>query len=429
MSDLIDAVARERAAQDLDTSFLVEASAGSGKTTLLVSRILSWVRSGRATLPEIVAITFTEKAAAELRLRVREAVEAARPDAEAAERARLDQALADLELAPIRTIHAFCGDLLRQRPVEAGIDPGFRIAAPLEAALLFEETWERWLEPAAAEAPPALHEAIALGIPLETLRELAGALVGERDLLAGLPPLRPEAFADLNREVRAMLRKLAAGAPAGKRAEDDRLVRHLADLLAWVEQTDSLGETEQIGAILTELPLRNPSRLGAQTVWGGSPRINAGSRGAGRDRRPRQGRPRGAPAQRGGGARRLAGRLRPRLWRAARPARTPGLPRPARRVPATCCATGPTSAATSSSATGRCWWTSSRTPIPCSSRSPSSSRRTRPAPRPPAWTRSAWRPAGSSWSATPSSRSTGSAAPTSRPTSGPGRSSRPRARS
>jgi ATP-dependent helicase/nuclease subunit A len=273
--ELADARARRRAAEDLDTSFLVEASAGSGKTTLLVARILSWVRSGRATLPEIVAITFTEKAAAELRLRVRESVEAARPRAETAERARLDQALADLELAPIRTIHAFCGDLLRQRPVEAGIDPGFRIAAPLEAALLFDETWERWLEPAAAEAPPALHEAIALGIPLETLRELASALVVERDLLAGLPALRPEDFADLNREVRTMLRELAAGAPGGKRAEDDRLVRHLADLLAWVEQTDSLGEAEQIGAVLTELPLRNPSRLGAQAAWGGSPRINA----------------------------------------------------------------------------------------------------------------------------------------------------------
>jgi ATP-dependent exoDNAse (exonuclease V) beta subunit len=266
-----DAAARERAASDLDTSFLVEASAGSGKTTLLVSRILAWVRSGRATLPEIVAITFTEKAAAELRLRVREAVEAARPQAEAAERARLDQALADLELAPIRTIHAFCGDLLRQRPVEAGIDPGFRIAAPLEGALLFEETWERWLEPAAAEAPPALHEAVALGIPLDTLRELASVLVNERDLLAGLPAPLPEDFADLNRDVRARVRALAAAAPAGRRAEDDRLVRHLADLLGWVEQTDSLAETEQIGAVLTELPLRRVSGVGAQTVWGKEP--------------------------------------------------------------------------------------------------------------------------------------------------------------
>jgi len=104
---LDDAKARERAERDLDTSFLVEASAGSGKTTLLVARILTWLRSGRAALPAIVAITFTEKAAAELRLRLREAIEAARPLAGPAERSRFDQALADLELAPIRTIHGF----------------------------------------------------------------------------------------------------------------------------------------------------------------------------------------------------------------------------------------------------------------------------------------------------------------------------------
>src|SRR5262249_53571966 len=98
---LADTVARERAARDLDTSLLVEAPAGSGKTTLLVARILAWVRSGRARLHEIVAITFTEKAAADLRLRLREAIERARPGADSAQRRRLDEALAGLELAPI----------------------------------------------------------------------------------------------------------------------------------------------------------------------------------------------------------------------------------------------------------------------------------------------------------------------------------------
>src|SRR5262249_55899901 len=98
---LADAPARERAERDLDTSFLVEAPAGSGKTTLLVARILAWVESGRARLPEIVAITFTEKAAADLRLRLREAIERARPGADSAQRRRLDEALAGLELAPI----------------------------------------------------------------------------------------------------------------------------------------------------------------------------------------------------------------------------------------------------------------------------------------------------------------------------------------
>ncbi len=287
---LEDTHARGRAAGDLDTSFLVEASAGSGKTTLLVARLLAWVLSGRVALPGIVAITFTEKAAAELRLRLREAIERARPDAGPVERPRLDQALADLELAPIRTIHAFCGDLLRQRPVEAGVDPGFRIADPLEAALLLEETWERWLERAAADAPPALQEAVALGVPIRTLRELAFALVAERDLLDGLPEPLPEDFAALNREVRDRLVDLHAAAPTGPRATGDdrvpsapgrregrarpatagadRLVRYLEELVAWVRHTDALGEAEQVTALLTELPFRNVAAVGAQAVWG-----------------------------------------------------------------------------------------------------------------------------------------------------------------
>ena len=293
MSVLADALARERAERDLDTSFLVEASAGSGKTTLLVARILAWVRSGRARLPAIVAITFTEKAAADLRLRLREAIERARPGAADAERRALDEALADLELAPIRTIHAFCGDLLRQQPVEAGIDPGFRVADPLEAALLLEETWERWLEQAAAGAPPALQEAIALGVPLQNLRELAEALVRERDLLAGLPAPIAEEFGALNGEVRARLLELAEATPARARTANDvrgssapgtrevrsgraaagadRLVQHLEELVAWVHHTGTLTETEQITALLTELPFRKVSGRGTQTVWGREP--------------------------------------------------------------------------------------------------------------------------------------------------------------
>ncbi len=265
---LPDAAARERAETDLDTPLLVEASAGSGKTTLLVARILAWVCSGRARLPEIVAITFTEKAAADLRLRIREAIEGARRGADGETRAKLDAALAALELAPIRTIHGFCADLLRERPVEAGVDPGFAVADPLTAALLFDETWERWLDGAVADAPPALAEAVALGIPVETLQDLGRTLAAERDLLAGLPAPVPEAFGELNRDVRARLAGLLADAPEAARAAQDTLVGYLEELVAWVRQTDPLPEAEQITALLTELPFRSAPKLGTQRAWG-----------------------------------------------------------------------------------------------------------------------------------------------------------------
>src|SRR5690606_32497916 len=68
-----------------------------------------------------------------------------------AERARLDAALAALETAHIGTIHAFCLDLLRERPVQAGVDPAFEVVADSEA--LVERAFDGWYQPV-LDAPP-----------------------------------------------------------------------------------------------------------------------------------------------------------------------------------------------------------------------------------------------------------------------------------
>jgi ATP-dependent exoDNAse (exonuclease V) beta subunit len=70
-----DQAVRDRVVTDFDTTFLLEAGAGTGKTTVLISRILAMVKRGRATLDRIVAMTLTEKAAGELKLRLREGLE------------------------------------------------------------------------------------------------------------------------------------------------------------------------------------------------------------------------------------------------------------------------------------------------------------------------------------------------------------------
>jgi len=71
---LADKQARQRICDDLDTSLIVEAAAGTGKTTALIGRILSGIINGRVKLGEIVAVTFTEFAAGELKLRLRSAI-------------------------------------------------------------------------------------------------------------------------------------------------------------------------------------------------------------------------------------------------------------------------------------------------------------------------------------------------------------------
>jgi ATP-dependent helicase/nuclease subunit A len=143
-----DQAVRDRIRDDLDVTLVIEAAAGTGKTTALVNRIVSVIGSGRGELARIVAVTFTEKAAGELKLRLRAEIERARQNTEplSESRARFDLALKQLEEARIGTIHSFCADLLRERPVEAKVDPMFEVAPEDVAGVMFDAAFERWFE-------------------------------------------------------------------------------------------------------------------------------------------------------------------------------------------------------------------------------------------------------------------------------------------
>src|SRR5262245_65359961 len=99
---LPDEEARCRTIAELNTTFLVEAGAGTGKTGVLLQRLLALVRSGRSQLDRLAAITFTEKAAAELRVRLRGEIDAglAGPLSEGARR-NLREARGQLERAQV----------------------------------------------------------------------------------------------------------------------------------------------------------------------------------------------------------------------------------------------------------------------------------------------------------------------------------------
>jgi ATP-dependent helicase/nuclease subunit A len=142
-----DADARTLIRTALDETMVVEAAAGTGKTTELVYRMVAVLAEGRAEVEEIVAVTFTEKAAGELALRLRSGIERARRLAvNDIERNHLERALAHLEEARISTIHGFCADLLRERPVEAGVDPAFRVMTEAEADRRYSEAFSRYLD-------------------------------------------------------------------------------------------------------------------------------------------------------------------------------------------------------------------------------------------------------------------------------------------
>ena len=192
---LVDAEARDRIRTALGESLFVEAAAGTGKTTELIARIVRTLADGRARIGGVLAVTFTEKAAGELKLRLRAELERARRDARAA--ARLDDAIAHLEEAQVNTIHGFCADLLRERPIDAGIDPHFEVLAEPDARRLFDRAFGVWMEQALANPPDGVRRALrrrsgaggfdpdgARAGPADRLRSAAWRLAEWRDFRA-----------------------------------------------------------------------------------------------------------------------------------------------------------------------------------------------------------------------------------------------------
>ena len=121
--------AQKKAIQTVEKNILVSAGAGTGKTRVLVERILHLLRTQKATLPELLVLTFTQKAAHEIKTRL-------------SRRFRewgLERPRRDLEKAAISTFHSFASRLLKEHPVEAGVDPDFRVIETEQAGLLMEE--------------------------------------------------------------------------------------------------------------------------------------------------------------------------------------------------------------------------------------------------------------------------------------------------
>ena len=168
-----DEPVRQRIRTDLGTTLLVEAAAGTGKTTCMVDRMLALVRTGAAKPEGIVAVTFTKKAAGELRRRFREKLQRAAVEAtDPAEQTRLAAALERVDSMVIGTIHSFAGRLLRERPLEAGVDPGFRELDDSADRLLRRQAWREFVTAAPSDHPHLLADLDAVGLRLGDLSPL-----------------------------------------------------------------------------------------------------------------------------------------------------------------------------------------------------------------------------------------------------------------
>lgn len=133
------------AAHTLDRHLSVTAGPGAGKTFVLVERYLEILRTKRVSVDNIVAITFTNRAANEMRQRVRDRIDALLRTSNEKERQTWLRHKRTLEGGVITTIHGFCSRLLREFPVEADIDPQFVLLDEHQAAMLLEAVVEEAL--------------------------------------------------------------------------------------------------------------------------------------------------------------------------------------------------------------------------------------------------------------------------------------------
>src|SRR2546423_390769 len=133
------------AAHTLDRHLSVTAGPGAGKTTVLVERYLQILRTQNVSVDNIVAITFTNRAANEMRERVRKEIDGLLRTSSGEERMRWLRHKRALEGAVITTIHGFCSRLLHEFPVEANIDPQFALLDEHQAVMLLEGVVEEAL--------------------------------------------------------------------------------------------------------------------------------------------------------------------------------------------------------------------------------------------------------------------------------------------
>ncbi len=247
-----DSAARERIHNSLAESLFVEASAGTGKTTELVARMVRVLETGVGRIENMAAVTFTHKAAGELKIRLRQELDRARRESsDPGERKNLEDALERLEEASIGTIHGFCAQILRERPVEAVVDPAFEELTESQGYAIYSNAFRSWFEQKLDEPSPGLRRALARiastaeswtsGSAVEQLAVAGWKLVEWRDFPTHWkrPAIDREAILD---DLAAIVQKVAAMSAVARKQTDTLYasLRPVRDMAAAIERSEQV---------------------------------------------------------------------------------------------------------------------------------------------------------------------------------------------
>jgi ATP-dependent exoDNAse (exonuclease V) beta subunit len=273
-----DQPSRDVAVSDFTRNLCVDAGAGTGKTKILVDRALNALLGRgkgvadrpRPGIDQLLIITFTEKAASELRDRLRKEILTELSKANPADEDCLLKALRGLDSAHIETIHSFASGILRERPDALGLDPNFEQLDELGDDLELERAWEQWFGQALEDRRPGLRSALNLGMKVEQIGQLARALHRQRDLLdlefGSEPPV--EVFAWKSRHLDRVAR-LTDYAGRNCTNTSDSLFQLVVEIERESQLLAQLQEEHSIGryAIQMTAGSRKPRSVGNKSGW------------------------------------------------------------------------------------------------------------------------------------------------------------------
>lgn len=278
MTALTDQSARKRISADTGSTLFVDAGAGSGKTRSLIDRVATLVLVDGVSLRHIAAVTFTDKAGAELRDRLRANFEKVwkggseeHPSSEQ-DQERAATALEDLDGASIGTLHSFAQRILTLHPIEAGLPPLIEVLDEVGSSVAFDARWsvmQRELLDDDALAQP-VRLALAAGVKLEHLRSLARAFQSDWDLiddrvLPGGPPT--VALPDVRRLFGEARRLVSRGSECAD--PEDRFLARLTALTAWADEyADAVDPQLHLASLLSARGLTWGH--GKKGNWGGA---------------------------------------------------------------------------------------------------------------------------------------------------------------
>jgi ATP-dependent helicase/nuclease subunit A len=274
---------KQEQASDLDRSLVVTAGAGSGKTKVLVERYIRVLISDPSLGPKnILALTFTEKAASEMKAKVREAL----LREVSSDKERFEPLLSDLEAADISTIHSFCTHMIRTEPLRLGLDPGFEVLSEARAATMLQAALSTVFVRPGPESASLRRLIVDYGS--SRTRENVTGMVRDRarsKVDPGSSEFRTLSMTYLESCSRDLRDRAMSAYPAFVKAieglkglpppKGEDASTKLVSLLSMVDFSDPDTMFSSLGRVLSDLltgggKKRSVSRLGSTKTWGGA---------------------------------------------------------------------------------------------------------------------------------------------------------------